>query len=156
MAIVTFSGPIQYMVGSISKDSPYYYRRTPSGKIAVCKKAGYRAPKEPELTAEQIAEIKKKAATAEQKKRRERFARALKYHGAVICKYRSMIYQAMTKSQLAAAAGVSTRTLARWMQTPEMQALMQQYRIRPSRRKLPPVVAHKICEHFCIFPEELD
>lgn len=100
MAIVTFSGPIQYMVGSISKDSPYYYRRTPSGKIAVCKKAGYRAPKEPELTAEQIAEIKKKAATAEQKKRRERFARALKMVQEIMATtHLKAVYQAQWRKQ---------------------------------------------------------
>jgi len=67
-----------------------------------------------------------------------------------------MIYVAMTKSELARAAGVSPRTLARWLKTEEMQQLMKQYHIRPSRRKLPPVVAHKICEHFCIFFDEVD
>jgi len=61
-----------------------------------------------------------------------------------------MIYSAMTKSDLAAAAGVSSRTLARWMQSPDMVTLMQRYHIRPSRRLLPPIVVQRICEHFCI------
>ena len=66
------------------------------------------------------------------------------------------MYLSMTKSQLARAAGVSTRTLARWLHTDEMQALLKQYHIRPSRRQLPPVVVHKICEFFAIFPDETD
>lgn len=67
-----------------------------------------------------------------------------------------MIYVAMTKAQLARAAGVSEKTLYRWLKTDEMRQLLAQYHIRPSRRKLPPVVAHKICEHFCIFFDEVD
>jgi len=66
------------------------------------------------------------------------------------------MYKALSKFQLAEAAGVSSRTLSRWLHTEDMQRLLAQYHIRPSRRKLPPVVVHKICEHFCIFPDEVD
>jgi len=67
-----------------------------------------------------------------------------------------MIYHAMSKSQLAEAAGVSTRTLARWLQIAEMQQLLKRYHISLTRRKLPPIVVQKICEHFCIFIDETD
>jgi len=75
MAIVTFSAPIREMRGSICKDSAYYYRRTASGKTSVCMKPGYRAPKAPELTPEQIEQQRQKAITEAQLKQQERFTR---------------------------------------------------------------------------------
>jgi len=67
-----------------------------------------------------------------------------------------MNYKAMSKSQLAEAAGVSTRTLARWLQIEEMQQMLHRYHIAPTRRILPPRVVQRICEHFCIFLDETD
>jgi len=67
-----------------------------------------------------------------------------------------MMYHAMSKFQLAEAAGVSTRTLARWLQIEEMQQLLQRYHIASTRRILPPKVVQGICEHFCIFVDEVD
>jgi len=62
----------------------------------------------------------------------------------------------MSKSQLAEAAGVSTRTLARWMQVEEMQLMLHRYHISSYRRLLPPRAVQQICEHFCIFIDETD
>jgi len=75
MAQVILNDMIREIHGSLSKDSAYYYRRTPSGKTIVCMKPGCRAPRVPEPTPEQIAEQRQKAITEAQRQRRERFAR---------------------------------------------------------------------------------
>lgn len=58
--------------------------------------------------------------------------------------------KAMTKIELARAAGVSSRTLARWLQMPPLRQVLTQYHIAPQQQLLPPVVVRKICEHLCI------
>lgn len=73
MAKVIFTDLIRQVSGSLSKDSAYYYRRTPSGKTTICLKPGYRAPKTPELTPEQIEQQRQKAITEAQRKQQERF-----------------------------------------------------------------------------------
>jgi len=66
-------------------------------------------------------------------------------------------YTSKTKSEIAKAAGVQEKTLMRWLRTtPEMVALMKRYHISPHRRKLPPIVVQRICEHFVIFFDEPD
>jgi len=73
MAIVKLNDMIREIHGSISKDSNFYYRRTPSGKTIVCMKPGQRAPKIPELTPEQVEEQRQKVITEAQRKQQERF-----------------------------------------------------------------------------------
>lgn len=58
--------------------------------------------------------------------------------------------KAMTKIELARAAGVSSRTLARWLRMPPLQQMLLQYHVTPQQQLLPPVVVRKICEHLCI------
>jgi len=73
MARVIFNDLIREISGSLSKDSAYYYRKTPSGKTIICMKPGYRAPKVPELTPEQVEEQRQKAITEAQQRQQERF-----------------------------------------------------------------------------------
>ena len=56
----------------------------------------------------------------------------------------------MFKSQLAKAAGVSTRTLMRWLKEPYMQQHLMQYPLTPKQQKLPGKIVKIICEHYVI------
>lgn len=52
--------------------------------------------------------------------------------------------RAMTRKELAAMAGVSTRTFGNWMrQDPVLKAL-------PNRALIPPNIVRYICEKYCI------
>jgi len=73
MAKVILNDLIRSMSGSLSKDSAYYYRRTPNGDTIVCMKPGYRAPRVPELTPEKIEQQRQKAVTEAQRRQQERF-----------------------------------------------------------------------------------
>ena len=56
----------------------------------------------------------------------------------------------MFKSELAAAAGVSTRTLMRWLKEPYMQQQLKQFSLNPRQQKLPGKIVKIICEHYVI------
>ena len=58
--------------------------------------------------------------------------------------------KAMYKSELAGAAGVSTRTLMRWLKEPYMQQQLMQYPLAPRQQKLPGNLVKIICEHYVI------
>ena len=58
--------------------------------------------------------------------------------------------KAMFKSELAAAAGVSTRTLMRWLKEPYMQQQLKQFPLTPRQQKLPGRLVKIICEHYVI------
>lgn len=58
--------------------------------------------------------------------------------------------KAMTKSALAKAAGVSTRTLMRWLKEPYMQQQLAHFPLSPRQQKLPGRVVKIICEHYVI------
>ena len=58
--------------------------------------------------------------------------------------------KAMTKSQLAAAAGISRKTLMKWLKDPYIQAQMVQYELSPHQKKLPGSLIKIICEHYVI------
>jgi predicted site-specific integrase-resolvase len=58
--------------------------------------------------------------------------------------------RAMTKSQLAAAAGISRKTLMKWLKDPYIQAKMAQYELSPHQKKLPGSLIKIICEHYVI------
>ena len=58
--------------------------------------------------------------------------------------------KAMTKSQLAAAAGISRKTLMKWLKDPYIQAQMAQYELSPHQKKLPGSLIKIICEHYVI------
>ena len=55
---------------------------------------------------------------------------------------------ALTRKELAARAGISTRTLQRWLEPhrTELRALG----MMPNKKLLPPQVVGWICERFCI------
>ena len=58
--------------------------------------------------------------------------------------------KAMTKSQLAEAAGVSRRTLMKWLKDPYIQAQMARYELSSHQKKLPGSLIKIICEHYVI------
>ena len=58
--------------------------------------------------------------------------------------------RAMTKSELAQAAGVSRWTLRRWLQEPYMQSQLAAFHLKPRQRKLPGRLVKIICEHYVI------
>jgi len=58
--------------------------------------------------------------------------------------------RAMTKSQLAKAAGVSRKTLMKWLKDPYIQAKMAQYDLSPHQKKLPGSLIKFICTHYVI------
>jgi len=100
MAIVKLNDMIHEIHGSISKDSNFYYRRTPSGKTVVCMKPGQRAPKLPELTPEQVAEQRQRTKTAAQQRRIELFARACMITNEILkCREQKRFYEELAKKQ---------------------------------------------------------
>ena len=56
----------------------------------------------------------------------------------------------MSKMQLAEAAGVSGRTLRRWLDSPYMQKRLRPYKLKHRKRILPEKVVKIICEHYVI------
>ena len=58
--------------------------------------------------------------------------------------------RAMTKSQLAKAAGVSRKTLMKWLQDPFIKGQMALYQLSPHQKKLPGSLIKIICEHYVI------
>jgi len=58
--------------------------------------------------------------------------------------------RAMLKSELAAAAGVSRKTLMKWLKDPYIQARMAPYELSPHQKKLPGSVIKIICKHYVI------
>ena len=58
--------------------------------------------------------------------------------------------RAMTKSELAQAAGVSYATFARWMQDPHLQAKLASFKLKHQQHILPPGAVKIICEHYVI------
>ncbi len=56
--------------------------------------------------------------------------------------------KSMLKSELAQAAGVSTRTLKRWLKNHEKN--LQEMGIKPTAKLLPPVGVAYICKHYGI------
>ena len=63
------------------------------------------------------------------------------------CKKRSFM-KAMTRQQIACCAGVTVKTLSKWMKPyrKELEALG----LRPGMIVLPPVIVKYICDKFCI------
>jgi len=78
MAKVIFCDLIHQMHGSLGKDSPFYLRRTPSGKTTMCVKPCARPAPVPVPTPEQLEQMRLKEATEAQRKHREHFARIQK------------------------------------------------------------------------------
>ena len=58
--------------------------------------------------------------------------------------------RAMTKSQLAKAAGVSMRTLRRWLADPYIQKQLSALQLKKQQVKLPPRAVQIIVEHYSI------
>jgi hypothetical protein len=58
--------------------------------------------------------------------------------------------RAMTKSALAKAAGVTRKTLMKWLKTPFMQQQLAQFQLSPHQKKLPGKLVKIICEHYVI------
>ena len=56
----------------------------------------------------------------------------------------------MTKQQLAQRAGVSRRTLMRWLRQPLMQKQLAPYQLKPCQQILPPGAVKIICDHYVI------
>ena len=56
----------------------------------------------------------------------------------------------MTQSQLAKAAGVSRKTLMKWLKDPYIQAQMAPYELSSHQKKLPGSLIKIICEHYVI------
>jgi lambda repressor-like predicted transcriptional regulator len=56
----------------------------------------------------------------------------------------------MTKRQLAKRAGVSQRTLQRWLDEPHMQELLAPFHLKKQQHILPPGAVKIICEHYVI------
>jgi predicted site-specific integrase-resolvase len=58
--------------------------------------------------------------------------------------------RAMTKSQLAQAAGVSRKTLMNWLKDPYIRDQMACFQLSPHQKKLPGNLIKIICEHYVI------
>ena len=56
----------------------------------------------------------------------------------------------MTKKQLARKAGVSIRTLRRWLADPYIQAQMAAMQLKKQQIKLPPRAVQIIIDHYAI------
>ena len=55
-----------------------------------------------------------------------------------------------TKAELARAAGVSGRTLRRWLLHPRMQEKLAPLQLKRQQQILPPEAVKIICEHYVI------
>ena len=58
--------------------------------------------------------------------------------------------QALTKSQLARAAGVSVKTLRRWLDDPYMREQLAPFNLSHRCKILPPGAVQIICDHYVI------
>ena len=58
--------------------------------------------------------------------------------------------RAMSKSELARAAGVSVETFRRWMQDSYIQKRLKPYLHTKQQQILPPKAVQIICEHYAI------
>ena len=58
--------------------------------------------------------------------------------------------RAMTKSQLAKKAGVSSRTFYQWLQEPMLQAQLAPFKLKIKQKILPPGAVEIICKHYVI------
>ena len=58
--------------------------------------------------------------------------------------------KAMTKSQLARAAGVSRSTFWRWLKNPYIQQQIEAFQWSDKQKKLPGRLVKIICEHYVI------
>ena len=58
--------------------------------------------------------------------------------------------KAMTKSQLAKAAGVSRQTLQSWLKDPYIQERLAPMNLKKRQHILPPSAVQIICEHYAI------
>ena len=58
--------------------------------------------------------------------------------------------KAMSKAELARAAGVSRDTLRRWLLDPYMQQQLKPFHLTKQQQILPPKAAQIICEHYAI------
>ena len=56
----------------------------------------------------------------------------------------------MTKAEVAKAAGVSGRTLRRWLNEPYMAKQLAPLKLKKQQKKLPPSAVQIICEHYVI------
>jgi len=58
--------------------------------------------------------------------------------------------KAMSKKQLAKAAGVSSRTLRRWLADPDIRTRLEPLHLKKQQVKLPPKAVQIISEHYVI------
>ena len=70
------------------------------------------------------------------------------HHGTISRERPDM--RAMLKSELAAAAGVSRKTLMKWLKDPYIQKQMARYPLSAHQKKLPGSLIKIICEHYVI------
>lgn len=56
----------------------------------------------------------------------------------------------VSKSELAKAAGVSERTLRRWLNTPYMRKKLRRFKLKHRLHILPAEAVKIICEHYVI------
>ena len=56
----------------------------------------------------------------------------------------------MSKAELAKAAGVSGRTLRRWLKEPYIAHQLEPFRLKKQQKKLPPRAVQIICEQYVI------
>ena len=81
------------------------------------------------------------------------FARTITFHShdhhGIISRLLNNM-RAMTKSALAKAAGVTRKTLMKWLKEPFMQQQLAQFSLSPHQKKLPGKLVKIICEHYVI------
>jgi len=58
--------------------------------------------------------------------------------------------RAMSKSELAKAAGVCSDTLRNWLKDPYIQERLAPMKLKKQQKKLPPRAVQIICEHYAI------
>ena len=58
--------------------------------------------------------------------------------------------KSMTKAELAKAAGVSERTLRRWLNEPYMRRKLRRFKLKHRQHILPAEAVKIICEHYVI------
>lgn len=56
----------------------------------------------------------------------------------------------MSKAALARKAGVSRKTLMRWLKEPRIRQQLAPYKLKPRQHLLPPGAVKIICEHYVI------
>ena len=58
--------------------------------------------------------------------------------------------KAMTKSELARAAGIKQNTLRNWLRDPYIRQQLEPLHLNPYSRILPPAAVKIICDHYVI------